>query len=294
MLKRILVLPAALFLSQAVLAQPAQKVFPDSCDNGVPFPFKSIEHQHLIDTGCPSLSGQPKSAEISHIQNKVKNNFCADATKPELVTPNDLILLQDTAFKDPFIKAHTGQQKEPKDRTRLTKLGEGKVVRMKAFLVEAHFADIPPLTGESVNCKDLTKEGNDIHMALVAARGMKECESVSAEILPHYRPLTWAEIGNFKDDAKIATRLQAQTYRITGQRFYDASHTPCGCTVHCSPDRSSDWEIHPVYSIEVCKAGAACDETKDSDWVDFDTWWKSPPAKPATASPPAPGRHKNK
>jgi len=289
MLKRILVLPAALFLSQALLAQPAPKVFPDSCDNRVPFPFKSIEHQHPIDTtGCPFLSGDPKSGKASHVQNQVKNNFCADATKPELTTPNDLILLQDKAFADSVIKAHTGQGKEPTDRSRLTKLGEGKVIRMKAFLVEAHFADIPPEKGESVNCKDLTKEGNDIHMALVATRGMKECESVSAEILPHYRPLTWAEIGNFKDDQATATRLQAQTYRITGQRFYDASHTPCGCdTVNCHPLRKSDWEIHPVYNIEVCRPGAACDESKDGDWIDFDTWWKSPPAKP---SPPAPRR----
>src|SRR5260370_41658062 len=121
MLKRILVLPAALFLSHTVFAQPAQKAFPDSCDNGVPFPFKSIDHQHPIDISCPSLSGALKSAAISHIQNKVKNNFCADATKPEPVTPADLILLQGKADDDKFIKAHTGQQKEPKDRTRLTK-----------------------------------------------------------------------------------------------------------------------------------------------------------------------------
>jgi hypothetical protein len=35
------------------------------------------------------------------------------------------------------------------------------------------------------------------------------------------------------------------------------------------------WEIHPIYSIEVCKSGTACDENTDSDWLAFDAWWKS-------------------
>jgi len=285
MLMRIVMLPAALLLSSSfALAQSTQKTFPNTCDNGATFPFLSIALQHPIDTSCPSLSGKT-SSKGSQAQNKVKNNFCATAATPEQTTPQKLIQLQTTAFANPAIKSHTGQQLEPTNRAALTALGEGKLVRMKAFLLEAHYADIAPLGGETVNCNLGKEEENDIHIAFGSQADDKECGSVSAEISPHYRPGSWAEIGKFqtfdtatkKDvvDQQLASRLRAQPYRITGQLFYDASHAPCPCGTNCNPSRASSWEIHPVYQIEVCKAGAACDESKDDDWIDFDTWWKS-------------------
>src|ERR1700730_16357099 len=118
---------------------------------------------------------------------------------------------------------------------------------MKGFLIEAHFADIGKLGGETVNCNLLTPEENDIHIAFGPDQGTKECAAVSAEISPHYRPASWAEIGNFQtfdDKAKkdvvnqqLASRLQAQPFRITGQLFYDASHAPCPCGTACHPSR---------------------------------------------------------
>jgi hypothetical protein len=136
-----------------------------------------------------------------------------------------------------------------------------------------------------VNCYQPNNEDNDIHIALGASSDTQECESVSAEISPHYRPTAWSDIGNFETkkgnlyvpNPTIASRLQAPTYRITGQLFFDASHTPCTCDVtKCggNPRRATNWEIHPVYKIEVCKAGAACVENNDEDWVPFDTWWQ--------------------
>jgi hypothetical protein len=93
----------------------------------------------------------------------------------------------------------------------------------------------------------------------------------------------------------MAARLKSLPYRVTGQLFFDASHKVCPCgTSNCSPVRASLWEIHPVYNVEVCKAGSPCDENNDSDWLAFDTWWKSltplsKPRGPHSHAPHEPG-----
>lgn len=256
----------------------AQANFPDKCSDGRPLPFAAIEQKHPIDSVC-GIEGKPSSPPPSHLQNTVKNNFCGKGV-PQKFTPQMLIDLQK--------KTHIpmGQNKEPADRSALTALGEGKVIRMKANLIEAHFADLG--TGESVNCgqpPNSAEEENDIHIAFGATASTQECNSVSGEISPHFRPDTWAKIGDFEKfdpatkknivNPQIASRLQAHPYRITGQLFLDASHEPCPCGTHCNPLRSTGWEIHPIYNIEVCKTGTQCNVATDSDWISFDTWWKS-------------------
>ena len=190
-------------------------------------------------------------------------------------------------------KVPSGYKQEPGDRTALQQLGEGKVVRLKSYLFEAHHADLGG--GESVNCNGGTEAENDVHIALVANPNAEECQSVTAEISPHFRPDSWNEIGHdekydsatkqYTPDPAIDARLKAQPFRITGQLFFDASHSVCPCGTHCTPVRASLWEIHPVYAIEVCRAGSSCDENNDSDWLAFDKWWNSltpvkPPRKP--------------
>jgi hypothetical protein len=262
-----------LLVSGAALAQTS---FPDHCPGGSPLPFAAIEVKHPIDSTC-SIEGTTTAPANSHTQNKVKSNFCAAAPggQPETVTPQKLVDLQ------AHTKIHSGFKLEPSDRKPLQDLGEGKVVRMKAFLIEAHYADLG--AGESANCNGKKEPDNDIHIAFGSKADSQECESVSAEIIPHYRPASWSEIGHFETynsaarkyipNAAMASRLQAHSYRITGQLFFDASHAPCPCSKACNPIRASVWEIHPVYSIEVCK-GTTCDENNDSDWIAFDTWWK--------------------
>jgi hypothetical protein len=271
-----------LFLGIVLLvpgAALAQASFPDRCDNGSPLPFSAIEVKHPIDQSC-GLEGKNTAAANSHIQNKVKNNFCAPAPggQPESITPQTLIDLQASTT------IPSGYMKEPSDRKPLHDLGEGKLVRMKAFLIEAHHADLG--SGESVNCNGGKELDNDIHIAFGAQADSQECDSVTAEISPHYRPDSWNEIGHFEifnsttkkytPNPAMASRLQAHPYRITGQLFFDASHAPCPCNKTCSPPiRASVWEIHPIYGIEVCKAGTTCDEKADGDWIAFDAWWKS-------------------
>ncbi len=298
----------ARFAALALLLLPwtvvfAQSTFPDRCPNQAPLPFASIEVKHPIDTSC-GIKGDPSASANSQLQNAVKDNFCATApgNKPATFTPQMLIALQAQTH------VTSGFGKEPSDRKPLETLGEGKLIRMKAFLIEAHHADLG--SGESVNCKGKTEELNDVHMALGADANTQECDSVTAEISPHYRPASWNEIGHYEvwnkttkkytPNAAMDARLRAHPYRITGQLFFDASHTVCPCGTTCSPARASLWEIHPVYAIDVCKAGSACDENNDSDWLAFDTWWKSltPISKPRgphshlphEAPPTAPGQ----
>jgi hypothetical protein len=256
----------------------AQSGFPDHCSDGSPLPFASIEVKQPIDSNC-GPTGTPSAPANSKLQNTVKDNFCAGngTGTPDTFTPQMLIDLQGQTT------VPSGFKKEPSDRQPLTDLGEGKLVRMKAFLVEAHHADLG--AGETVNCNGAGESQNDIHMAMGATTDTQECGSVSAEISPHYRPASWNEIGHYErynkstkkytPDPAMAARLQAHPYRLTGQLFFDASHKVCPCGITCTPVRSSLWEIHPIYAIEVCKSGTTCDENKDDDWMAFDSWWNS-------------------
>lgn len=269
-------------LATAIVAASAQTGFSDHCSDGKALPFASIEVKHPIDATC-GIKGKLTSSAPSQLQNEAKNNFCGASDAPENFTPQMFIDLEHNTT----IKSGTG--KEPADRTALQHLGEGKIVRMKANLIEAHHADLG--NGESVNCDGPKAEDNDIHIAFGPAANSKECTSVSGEISPHFRPASWNAIGDFETlnpatklnvvNPALASRLQAHPYRITGQLFFDASHTLCSCGTTCNPSRGSRWEIHPIYNIEVCKAGAACNADTDSDWISFDSWWNTlvPPQK---------------
>ena len=271
----------------------AQSKFPDHCGSAS-LPFAGIEVKHPIDGKC-GLTGAAQAPANSQLQNKAKNNFCAGAgnKQPETVTVQSLTDLQGKTT------VPSGYQKEPASRAPLQALGEGKLVRIKAFVYEAHHADLG--SGESVNCKGKAELDNDVHIALVAQAKGQECESVTAEISPHFRPDSWNLIGhdekynsrtkNYTPDPAMEAKLKGHPFRITGQLFFDASHQLCPCGVACTPVRASLWEIHPVYGIEVCAPGTQCDENKDADWIAFDKWWAGNPAPgPAPVTRP-PHKH---
>jgi hypothetical protein len=296
MLARSLVVPALLLATFTFTS--AQSAFPDRCPGNQPLPFAGIQVRHPIDGSC-GMQGGASSPDATRLQNSVKNNFCGVAPdgKPETFTPQMLIELQKNTH------AATGSGKEPADRKELQRLGEGKVIRMKASLIEAHFADLG--AGERVNCNQPKEEDNDIHIAFGDRPDAPECESVTGEISPHFRPDSWSQIGNFQKldgttkrnvhNPGVAARLQAQPLRITGQLFFDSSHSPCPCGTQCNPVRASDWEIHPIYNIEVCKAGSPCDVNADADWIAFDAWWNSgAQPRPTNAAPAPDGQEKKK
>lgn len=192
-----------------------------------------------------------------------KNSFCLNASKP-----TDLGDFR--AFRT--LQARNESEKTGnRSRLRAIKpLAEGSIVRLVAYMKEAHTSDCPG--GESVNCDKTGFVNNDIHIPLVEKPGDDECLSVTAEMSPHFRPAAWSQI----DQKTPVSRL----VRITGPLFFDSSHKACTVTADNkitareSPARLSLWEIHPVYAIEVCTtdAGNDCKVEDGSHWLAYDQW----------------------
>ncbi len=231
-------------------------------------PFDEIKEIHPIDDSCGIEGVGSSDAHLA--QNRAKNNFCATGT-PVRVTYNNFLRLQQAAEKKsiPFGSSNS----LPEDRSVLRdvyitsagkKLGEGTLVRYVAFIVDAHHSNLKK--GESVNCKKGGEETNDIHIALGRTPDDDPCDTVTAEISPHFRPSSWDELEH--------TGLDGRPVRVTGQLFFDASHKPCTKTKRASPPRASIWEIHPVYGIDVCKSKSltSCKANDESVWIPLHEW----------------------
>jgi hypothetical protein len=226
-------------------------------------PFASIQQTGLrIDQQC-GIDGAATPDSSTAKQNERKNNLCATGTPIELSFTNFDQLQQSAIDKNiPF-----GNQNLPNDRSVLAnmltvngqQIGEGTVVALVGFVFDARHANTTffNATGESVNCKSGDLDMNDIHIDLAESASLlnqtDECLTVTAEIIPHYRPASW---DRFDVNPKTAVAaqglpLKGAKVRISGQLFFDASHTPCVGGQGETPRRRSLWEIHPVYSIEV-------------------------------------------
>lgn len=242
---------------------------------------------HDVDRECGNsgdaedldLPSAKIAAEVA--QNLAKDNLCLTGT-PTLVTIADLIDLQDQVDNlpnFPYGNSHRGQFGPPEHRELLTTLAptpsgkhlaEGDLVRYVGFLVEAHYAG-----AESVNCSFTDRSNVDIHVALfdspititkkekAATKNPKLCKTISAEVIPHHRPTEW-ELPNLLD------QTSEQQVRITGQLFFDGSHHPKPCSGSLAntgdPVRTSSWEIHPVYTIEVCTKSTPCAPNGTVGW----------------------------
>ena len=72
------------------------------------------------------------------------------------------------------------------------------------------------------------------------------------------------------------TILTGAELRIRGHLFFDASHGLGKGNEPTSgnPPRRSGWEIHPVYSIEVCdfKTLATCRFDREDVWTPLADW----------------------
>ena len=235
-----------------------------------------------IDASSCGLDGEGDAAHQA--QNRAKNELCAGAfltaspsVSPARVTQFSFRRLQ-AAADDIRAELGLGARTVPPDRTRFQgavhttsfgdDVGEGVLVRYVGFLLEGHF------TGEEgVNCDRKKQVNFDIHMAFVEQRPpvspttsqaeALECSSVTAEIIPRRRPEPWDLLGRLGKKTgglagaqkKIAAHDLNRPLRITGQLFFDGSHETCrnGKRVGGQPARVSNWEIHPVYAVDVCK-----------------------------------------
>jgi len=258
----------------SAVAQPDTS-FDTGCGD---LPFKTIAKKHPIDDFC-GIEGVTAAEDTGNQQqNRLKNNFCRRGT-PVVIKPTDLVTLQKKVDKLEGFKYGSGRS-VPKDRTPLKDIGtsggkpigEGTLVTIVGFMVDAHYSDVKE--GEGVNCKKKGNEPNDIHFSISTKRvtlssdkkkkQAQLCKLVTGEISPHSRPEEW--------EVDSLDKLQDARVRLTGQLFFDASHKPCKPNQPVNPARKSVWEIHPTYRIEVCKDGSPCRAAVDDDWVAFDQW----------------------
>lgn len=257
----------ALFTGPAVNSQQ----FEPGCQ--MPFPDAT---GLAIDASCPAEGDATEPAHRA--QNQAKNNFCAvgspgvnDAIR---ITVSSFDALQNSA-EDLDVPFGSSNQLPP-DRSVLQNIatnangisiGEGSYVVYVGYVMHAKIAG-----KESVNCHLGTVFNNDTHIHLGNSGSGNLCNSVTAEINPHFRPAEYRRF-HYKENVE---QLKTRPVRLKGSLFFDASHKPClnGGALSGHPARRSIWEIHPVYFIDVCKntSLASCGADDDSKWTPFEEW----------------------
>ncbi|HEV2912299.1 MAG TPA: hypothetical protein VGX92_03185 [Pyrinomonadaceae bacterium] len=184
--------------------------------------------------------------------------------------------------------AYPGQWFSGKDRAELEALGEGKAVKVTAYLVgvkygEATFANCKLADRASVNdLLILVSEDALVKRSL----GQREPSSVTAEITARVR-LQRPIIVNRKPQGTNWTKekldawinrspIKARLVRITGLLLLDTEH------IYNPLTRYTDWEIHPVLEIEVCPKTSKC--TAEGEWKKLNEIeiTVSAPARPVT------------
>ncbi len=241
------------------LSTAAADKFPASCPSGqtAHFPTKKAA---LIDRKCGPKGNPSKDQPGDGPQNQAKTNFCTDSSTAETIMLAKIASLQgDAEAQENALHFKPGEP--PLDRAFLKTLGEGNLVVFEGFVFGA-----TQECKETVNCEAAVPNKNashDIHIAMredprtthdtdpKPDRDKEECAGFVAEMIPHHRPAEWTAC-NVKDVAKKGLRV-----RVMGQQFFDGSHVTCkdGAPVGSNPKRISLWEIHPIYSFEVCPSG---------------------------------------
>jgi hypothetical protein len=243
-------------------------------DPGCQLPFHEIQQSHEFDDSCGIEGTKRNGGQLSaakKAENLAKNNFCASGQALPISLATFLKLqAKTTAVRESLLEDRSD---ELSDLVTVAgkKYGEGRVVRYIAFVVHAKYSNVQRgpkdnKFGESVNCYRPSEEENDIHIMLGQSPDDEPCSTVTAEMSPHFRPTTWTP-----DNLNEARR---HPVRITGQLFFDSSHKPCR-NGKGRPPRASVWEIHPIYSIDVCRRTTlqACRTGPASVWMPLDDWF---------------------
>jgi len=218
-------------------------------------PFAGVRNPP-IDDHCGIDGGSSNPAKQA--ESRAKNNFCVPTQAPRVITYQELVGLQSQSANIP---------KSIPDRTMVSKLGEGQYVSYVAFIKDAHYSDVA--AGEAVNCNVPGNATNDIHIVLLKDPNDDECLSTTAEMSPHYRPPDWTPENLLKASAGHPVRLQ-------GQLFFDGSHTPCHGNSRPNPKRASLWEIHPVYSVDVCSQTTIAEcQSSTAEWTSLSNFFSS-------------------
>jgi hypothetical protein len=271
-------LAIGIVVTAALASLAPTQTFKFSLASGCTLPFGSMAPATDSFEACDNsgqMAGRAVPTKAKILESTAKNNLCADTSEIVPMHVEDFSRLE--ANTDP---AQLDLRASRSDLTVVPnvvihghEVGEGAVVQFVAKIRGAHISDCRTPSpgkngGEAVNCNLLGTDKNDIHMVLMALDAddhTSECESVTAEIIPHFRPSAWSEV-----DLKTPTQ---NPVRLTGQLFYDNSHRAC-VAGKGSPARRTVWEIHPVYRFDVCKNTdeAGCDAANAADWIPFDQW----------------------
>ena len=220
---------------------------------GCPMPFAS-DPIPSIDGECGIEGAGSTDEKIA--ESKAKNNFCAATSSVAPITYQTFIDLQkNTSFRRSADRSPLASILTENGAT----LGEGKYVEYVGFLLHAQYSNRSK--GEAVNCNIPGIDTNDIHIQMVDDPDDDDaCDSVTAQMSPHFRPEAWTP--------EKLNSIQNRLIRLRGPLFYDGSHAPCHDNKRPNPQRISVWEIHPVYSVDVCKQkGKPC-----LDWIPLDEW----------------------
>jgi hypothetical protein len=251
-------------------ANPSRCNINERFEAGCELPFTGGESRD-VDERCPIEGCANRPSDKA--QNRIKNNLCATGT-PVQINFTSIDRLQravDRLVRNGELSYGSTGPPQPEDRAKLrglstvdragnaVTLGEGSLVTIDAFVLDAKHDDTFPFGfgGEGVNCKNSLLEWNDIHVALGARASSRECASMTAEIIPHFRPAVWERFDSNSCTSPHVTnplRVKGLRVRMTGQLFFDGSHKPSSCRVQAgggNPRRRAVWEIHPVYKIEV-------------------------------------------
>jgi len=282
--------------------QPPIDPLPADCN-----PFGAIASTRPIDALCGLSGSTAGTTEGMKAQDRVKNNMCAYRDGPpapitrytfdrlQALTPNKATLPWGSSDAIPANDAARIPLQGLYTTTNGDTVGEGAYVVFVAYLLEGFFAGV-----ESANCDQTARQSIDIHLALVAAKPSTlnltnldvECASVTAELVPHHRPVDWELLGTMTSSAtsqkltsaqrKIADQHLDRPLRVSGQLMFDASHALCdsrGHRSHDNPARRSGWELHPVYSIDVCSASSlsTCTADNESVWKPLHEFLAVPP-----------------
>jgi hypothetical protein len=288
---------AGMVLSVSIVGAAPAKEYRLDCSSP-PFPVST--QKRAIDHSCPN-EGDSDATSPKGKQNLVKNNLCSRGD-PTTLSFADFMSLQQQAAAMHIAFGADGLgsarvEHLPQDRTALSSgqlhvngrpIREGDKVQIVAFMDDPHPADLG--AGEDVNCHKPDAAENDIHINLVetpapamalksdsaavkeqkrAARNVALCKAIVAEMIPHFRP------DLFDPRFLVPVAKRNIPVRISGQLFFDAAHRPCnGSTPRDSSVRGSLWEIHPVYSIDVCKRNALheCPAANEGVWVPINEW----------------------
>lgn len=220
---------------------------------GCSMPFQS-DPVPDIDAQC-SIDGAGKTdAKIA--ESRAKNDFCAETPNPIPIAYQTFIDLQSqTSFKQSADRSPLASILSANGST----YGEGKFVEYTGYILHAQYSN--KSKGEAVNCNIPGEDTNDIHIQMVNNTDDEDaCDSVTAEMSPHFRPDSWTP--------DKLNSLKGRLLRVRGPLFYDGSHTPCHDGKRPNPQRISVWEIHPVYSVDVCQdKGSQC-----QNWLSLDDW----------------------